>query len=722
MFQFPKVEPESSLSYSCQVSTQTTPTVVKRSITIYDDQDLTLQDIRLRSRHTGTTKLDTNSLLDSNHTTMSIEQSNCVTSSNDMVVNQGCRGSNTFIKEPNYCSANLSKVVFGRSHLNSDTFQKVPYYAPSSSEAALSQSFSIKMDSLTQEYAERNMNLRDNFASDSNEHVMDSITEQKEIFKCSRSTENLVDYTPSSSGSFSDKCSFSDSLNQENCTVDENSFSTTATAADDYPLYSFARYQEEAESHVVNTEKFLYDSKAVEADSSMDTQVVGDQLGDNGIRFVNTDMEMNETEYQAFQDDKYKAVTGVRSEKYRKIDKFPSEMDYQPVSDGSICLHYQLGNKVHKVNASKTMNLESSEIDDPAYTEQWEIDNAKFILGNNAFNADIANLVDDSAICVVDNVETTHFDDLVDDSAICVVKNEVVYDSDTRVSVNEEFKNADIADFVNDSAIHVADNNDNNTQCLMDSSPAQSSKRPESSGVIDIYASSVIAGIEENETERPSPNSKQQRGQGSSYPYEKLQRFMSCPSELGYEAPNKQMRFQNVLEEMPTIADSFTPVREELDLNDFLKRGKVQGIEWSKPGGNTGPIVNSLDRGKKNRTAVQDDNTPNRHSFTGVHRCNDIRREFHHTNTRSLENRPLPAPPVGDLGNQCQGHSRKSPPLLPPKVSKFCQHPYKLVTGGKSSRPMLDQLLANDRLFIHYNNCLQGYPGWSPRETEYTVS
>ena len=710
-------------------------------------------------------KLDTSSLLDSNNSTaFNSEPNNCVTSSNDIVMSRSCRNSNTFIKEPNSCIASSSNVVIGGSHQNSDTFRKVPHCSPSSSEIVSGQIYSpLNMDSLTaqkqivgHDFDDRNLNLWDNFGPDLNKNVIDSDTDLKEIVKYSRNIGNLVDYTPSSSGSFSDKRSFSDSLNQEHCTYEENGrFSTTATAVDDHPVYSFAVYQEDLESRV-QTEKFMYASESAEADSSMDTQIVNDRSEEGGIRFVNTDTE-NEDKYQEFGHDNFDARKGIDFEKYHKNDRIQSEMDCQSVVDGSECLppqtentYFVLEKNVNKLKARHHTNftivsagdcktvggvdMESSEIDDPTYTEQLQTESAHFSLRNKASNADIAFLVNDGAICVADNVETINFNDLVDDSAICFVKDETVdnsvVDSDIRVNVNEKFKNAsnaNIADFVDDSAMHVvAESNDENTHCIMDNSPTQGNKSSESSGMIDIYASSVITGIEETKTKRPNSGSKQNKGQGSSYQYESLQRFVSCPTEFGYEEPNKQIRFQNVLQsvEMPTIADSFTPVKEDIDLHDFLKRGKEQRRQWNKPGGNNVPVVNSLDRAKRDKNAVQDENTPNRRSYTDVHRCrqNNIRRDFLHTNASRLENRPLPAPPMGDLDRQPQGYSRKSPPLLPPKVSKLSPHPYKLVSGGKSSRPMLDQLLANDRLFIHYNSCLQGYPGWSPRETEYTVS
>ena len=778
MFQVPKVDSSKPCySCTCQVGTQTTPTIVKRSITIYDDQELTMQEIKQITQRPGTMKLDTSSLLESqNSITLCKEPNDCVRSSSDVVVGQSYRNSDTFRKVPNYCIASSSNVVMGQSYHNSDTFCKEPNCAPSSSDAVLGQSYrSLNMDSLTSQkqivdstHDRRNIYLGNNSGAHLNKNMNESITKQKEILKCGRNVGILVDYTPSSSSSGSEKLSFPDSLNQGNCTQEENGrFSTTATAVDDHAVYSYAVYHEELESRV-HGEKFMYAVESHEADSSMDTQVINDQSDkeEGGITFVNTE-SVTEEQYQDFQGDNFDARKGINSGNRAKNCSFPSEMDCQCEAEVSEYLSTQTENthmQFQNNNNSKKKtrchtdyttrgakncktvtgwDLESSEVDDPTYTEQLQTENTQLFLGSKASSADIADLVDDSAICVVDNAEINNFNDLVDDSAICVVKDdavdnfsELVDDSAiSAVNVNEEFKNAsnaNIADFVDDSAIHVVnDGETHNTHDFIGESLVQTGKKTENLGMIDIYASSVIPGLGETKAREHNSGPKHCKGQGRSDQYERLQRFVSCPNDFGYEEPNKQIRVQKVLDsvEMPTIADSFTPVKEVTDIQDFLREEKEPSRQWGKRGGDNVPmVVHSLDRAKRDRSAIQVESTPNRRSGTDLHRLrqnDNIRRGFFHTNISRHENRPLPVPPVCDLDLQPQGNSglsRKSPPLLPPKVSKLSPHPYKLVSGGKTSRPMLDQLLANDRLFVHYNSCLQGYPGWSPRETEYTVS
>ena len=81
----------------------------------------------------------------------------------------------------------------------------------------------------------------------------------------------------------------------------------------------------------------------------------------------------------------------------------------------------------------------------------------------------------------------------------------------------------------------------------------------------------------------------------------------------------------------------------------------------------------------------------------------------------------LPSVPVCDnQSGRAVVHSIMSKST--PSIQKDAfNYKYRVVMGGKTSRPLLDGCLADDKLFMHYNSELCGYKGWSPKEYEYTV-
>ena len=556
------------------------------------------------------------------------------------------------------------------------------------------------------------INFNDIYSRESESHkgsCKDSITRQKEFISHQfESQKQLVDYTPSSSSTESEKAS----LDQ---TVMKSEYFNSADADDDIHrhveklvkdrecfVYSYAlasngdggselAYNGGGESQI-KQEKFPTDVGSVKPDSHMECHFTGDYMGSyidnasNEINFINTD-SMEDENYQS---DCWGNIDVLRTVHSEEIGSFPSKMDCQTleeISDVGSCperntqsrstrfvtfddnAHRQsLDFMQNAEDGSKVVgrNVNSMEMGDGTYAQQNENIHPNFADTRGVSDSDLAGLVDDTAIVV---------------------------DVDT---INEEANKAKM---------------------------------------VEIYASSVVDEVEENRTklligptncgtnQKPCSISKDN---AKKYPYESLQRFISCPNDFGYEEPKRHIAFQKVVEqaEMSTIADAFTHTTEQLAINTFLiERKNRNGKSGDESNCMAPKTVNSLDRGNKTRTAIQIESTPNRKSCSDVmrNRVMDRRMGLFSNNNSKQNNRPLPPPPPC-TGHDQSGSPQRSPPQLPPRVSKISPHPYKLVSAGKSTRPMLDNLLSNDKLFMHYNACLQGYPGWSPRETEYTVS
>lgn len=205
------------------------------------------------------------------------------------------------------------------------------------------------------------------------------------------------------------------------------------------------------------------------------------------------------------------------------------------------------------------------------------------------------------------------------------------------------------------------------------------------------------------------------------YQYESLQRGLSCPSDFTYE---KSLHFIDE-NKIITIADVFSPVNEETRIKDFEMATSAEeacrskdSIESNSSKRHSFPIIRPGTNAK--RTRLQRHTI---HHGEKVVRFNEMfRREI------SLTDSP-PLPPRGRLPalNTCEivpksERSDSNVSLLTTvneneKAGQTC----KIVIGGKSSRPPLDNLLADDKLFTHYNNLLQDIPGWSPLETENTI-
>ena len=557
---------------------------------------------------------------------------------------------------------------------DSATFQKEPVCIPSSN-IATEGSQPSNLHSIT--YQKKLLeNVKDSGPIDFSEitDTQDSITRQKEFVKCSRKPVHLVDYTSSSSSTDSEKESLQERIEKKHDSksggvpeymhkeaenVDQN---------ERHLIYSYAISVADFESQT-QTETQSTTACTARGNSSMDMRGLQDRANinvTNEINFVNTDL-MEEEMYQSTYCENSVVVRNVSPELVGN-GSFPSKMDCQS------------GMEISDIGACSGEITQRKFLDCMPAPEPC----SKRIIGLDMNSEEIEDVI-----------YTQH-------------------DENTHLVFTHSVSESNIADFVDDSAI-VVDEEVNN------------------SGMIDIYASSVIPRVEEAVPQKCGSGSKpypQSRGNARNYRYESLQRHISCPNDLGYEEPKKHIKFQKISDtaEMPTIADAFTPVTEQLTLHNFLTERSVRNANFSNDNtGNVSASVNSLDRANKGKTPLQVESTPNRWSCSDVKRKNDSKIFLFSKNVNTLRNRPLPAPPSANVDHLSEsqaepGPSRRSPPQLPPKVSKISPHPYKLVSAGKTSRPMLDNLLANDKLFIHYNACLQGYPGWSPRETEYTVS
>ena len=620
-------------------------------MTIYDDQELTRQDLDQLARRPRAAKQGTNSSCAMLLSTKYQEPvSSCVIDSNSH-----------------------TKNIHVESDAESLTFQK----------------------QLVETVQEETCHFSNALEMHLHARSLDSITKEKQLATFSRNMGNLVSYSDSSSGGEFEKGSLQLDSKDISCTKDNVEYGygliervgmNTNTVVrndvlklrnskqlglnlglkDDLTVYSYAQCMEDESTR---EENYNYAVSKSDGENDMDTQVVklpqGTMSDFNEINFVNKD-SMDSEQY-CLQDDNSVAIAHLAEADH--VRKCASKMDCQSLADISERVTFQDENAQFKSlipcntagyrRTDVGLGMDSSEINNGIYTQQTD-------------------------------------------------------DTIFHVMHGSTGPKIDLADFVDDAAIHVVNVD-----------------KEDRSEILDIYASSVIPELEMAKPQICNSVLKTSAKDQGPLPYESLQRFLSCPNDFGYEEPTKQIKFQKVSEnvEMPTIADSFTPVLEHKRFQDFLLKEENFAGQVSNPLDSNTPIaVNSLDRANRGKMKNRTESTPSRRSCTDVNRIrtnNDTRNSLFSKIDKSNDKRPLPALPTAESDLQSghgQQRSRKSPPPLPPKTPKLSPHPYKLVSGGKTSRPMLDNLLTGDRLFIHFNNCLQGYPGWSPRETEYTVN
>lgn len=696
-------------SHVCQTGKKVSPKVITKIGTIYDDQDLTRQDITRVKQRQKTIKVNTSIFSET-------------------------KNSETFRKGTNHIDKSSFNVA---QDLRVD---------PSDTDSLTAQKEVVECVNNA-----RRVNLQNILCAHSSDSSIDSVTKKKEILMSNRNPVKLVDYTPSTSGSDIEKPFFPDRFIANDFKENERD-GLDVGRAEDLAEYSYAPYSRGFESHT-DEEKYMFAFESPNDNSSTETD---DHLmkRNNDISFVNTNL-MNVEQYQGCWSDNCAATKNNNTINCEKstCDSFPSEMDCQSLvgmqSSEEENTHKNPGisDETSYCTPQFGLDLEGIEADDSSYQKKSETGNIQTLFGKNT-DVEIADLVDDRAIHVVNDHDdglVIDIADLVDDSAIHIVNDhdrldnnisEPMHDSavcgvdDGKYNFNDLAADNAVSvvnKFMEHSAMHVAELDSVNTiDDLADESAIQvaSVAKAERSKLIDIYAFSVIPGV--NEAQKRAYNSRPKPGKiKGAYRYESLQRFMSCPNDIDYEAPANQIGFQKIFEtmEIPTIADAFTPVQEQLNLKEFLKGTGEQRSQNGRTSPTNVPVtVHSLDRPRRQKTEIQLESIPNRRSCTDVIRMkgnDNARIILRQGNINKPEDRPLPSTPSADFDFHTQS---PSPPLLPPKVPRLSPHPYKLISGGKNSRSKLDHLIANDRLFVHYNTCLQGYLGWNPRETEDTVS
>ncbi|KAL4226682.1 hypothetical protein ACF0H5_014662 [Mactra antiquata] len=198
--------------------------------------------------------------------------------------------------------------------------------------------------------------------------------------------------------------------------------------------------------------------------------------------------------------------------------------------------------------------------------------------------------------------------------------------------------------------------------------------------------------------------------------YERLQRGQSCPTEFGY---GDSIHFL----EMPVIADVFSPVTDESKLTEFQDSddGSVDTID----------SVESMETisGKRHTfpVSMQNHNRKRTRLHTQSLRPQEKNVRFDDVESESpVEMSHSPALParrnLPDIRKSSFQSESFDPTILRGRsVNNGELVPCKIVIAGKSSRPPLDHLLANDKLYEFYKVQLNGYPGWCPRETEHTI-
>ena len=242
------------------------------------------------------------------------------------------------------------------------------------------------------------------------------------------------------------------------------------------------------------------------------------------------------------------------------------------------------------------------------------------------------------------------------------------------------------------------------------------------------------------------------RGQLNPQAYEKLNLTPPSDQEFCYE-PNLGQSENNTSPDIPTIADVFTPVDGRFRLPDFncsrTTNSRLQDFNCSGStdsrlpdfncSGSTNSRLQDYNRsgstdsglhtdlsilestGQKRSTQSTADQLAvqkkTRHTVSGQESQHVHFEEEHELASRRHSS------PLTSMQRQCPSIQPVSncswKPALPPRTSR---NSFKQVLAGSSSRQSLDSLLAKDKLFCHYNATLRNCSGWSPKETDNTVS
>lgn len=177
--------------------------------------------------------------------------------------------------------------------------------------------------------------------------------------------------------------------------------------------------------------------------------------------------------------------------------------------------------------------------------------------------------------------------------------------------------------------------------------------------------------------------------------YEKLEHQDPPVERYAYDV---SCEFEDHANDLPVIADLFTPVEENIELKDFTMSSGL-GFQRSSQ-----------------RDTYKTESVTSRPSSQHVHFDTPFQRDTVHSSA-SFQRREH----VDIIENVVK-------PALPPRnrsrnaLSACEQHvTFKYVTAGVSRRTSVDNSLVNDALFMHYHEILSGTVGWCPRETDYTV-
>lgn len=178
--------------------------------------------------------------------------------------------------------------------------------------------------------------------------------------------------------------------------------------------------------------------------------------------------------------------------------------------------------------------------------------------------------------------------------------------------------------------------------------------------------------------------------------YEKLEHQDPPAERYAYDV---SCGFEDHANDLPVIADLFTPVEENIELKDFTMSN------------------DSGFQGNLQRDSFKTECVTRRSSSQHVHFETPFQQDAFHSSA-SFQRREH----VDQIENVVK-------PALPPRnrprnALSACEQrvTFKYVTAGVSRQTSVDNSLVNDALFVHYREILSGTIGWCPRETDWTVS